>query len=78
MRDRDDIPLETTEGRGAGNGIGDRLVVALALLALLGGALILVGKGLGGERGASASKSPQASAAASGVAEASATPRPTP
>src|SRR5205085_596622 len=38
-----------------------------------------LGKGLGGERGTSASKSPQASAAAaSGVAAASATPSPTP
>ena len=75
MRDRDDIPLETTEGRGTGSGIGDRLVVALAALALLGGVLILVGKGLGGEhRGSSASGSPSASAASSAVAEATATP----
>src|SRR5437588_1483609 len=79
MRDRDDIPLETTEGRGAGSGIGDRLVVVLAALALLGGALILVGKGLSGEhRGSSANGSPSASAAASAVAEASAAPSPTP
>ena len=79
MRDRDDIPLETTEGRGGRSGIGDRLVVGLAALALLGGVFILVGKGLGGERrDPSVSGSPRASATASGVAAASVTPNPSP
>jgi hypothetical protein len=74
MRDRDDIPLETAEGPGSGGGIGDRLVVALAALALLGGVLILVGKGLGADRHPSASSSPHPSSAASGIAQASPTP----
>ena len=79
MRDRDDIPLETTEGRGGGSGMGDRLVVGLAALALIGGVLILVGKGLGGERrDPSASGSARASATPSGVAQGSATPNPSP
>jgi hypothetical protein len=77
MRDRDDIPVETTAGRDGGSGMGDRLVVGLAALALLGGALILVGKGLSGEsRGQSASGWPDATASA--LAAASSTPKPTP
>jgi len=79
MRDRDDIPLETSEGRGGGGGMGDRLVVGLAALALLGGVLILVGKGLGGDsRGASASGSPRETTGTSGLAGSTATPSPTP
>jgi hypothetical protein len=79
MRDRDDIPLETSEGRSGGSGMGDRLVVGLAALALLGAVLILVGKGLGGDsRGPLASGSPRESSGVSGVADTSATPNPTP
>ena len=66
MRDRDDIPVETSDGDRGGGGMGDRLVVGLAALALLGGALILAGKGLGGEKGsASASGSPSGGPSAS-------------
>jgi hypothetical protein len=78
MHDRDDIPVETTEGSRGGNGMGDRLVVGLAAVALLGGALIVAAKGLGGNSGiSSASRSPASTASASGSATSSSGPNPT-
>ena len=79
MGDRDDIPLETSEGRGGGSGMGDRLVVGLAALALLSAVLILVGKGLAGDsRDPSASGSPRETSSVPGLANATSTPNPTP
>src|SRR5256885_11661012 len=79
MRDRDDIPVETSAGDRGGGGMGDRLVVGLAALALLGGALILAGKGLGGDPGrASASGSPSGAPGTSGTPTTTASASPTP
>jgi len=74
MPDRDEIPVETTEGRHGGSGMGDRLLVGLAGLALVSGILIVAGKGLNGQPDtASHSGAPSATpfAGATGTPEAS-------
>jgi hypothetical protein len=72
----EDIPLETTEGRRPAGAAGDRMMVGLAALALLGGALIAVGNFLPDAEGP---QTGDASSQASPSAEASSsrTPRPT-
>ena len=44
MTDRIEFPLETSEGRRGPGSAGDRLMVAITVIALLGGAGILAGK----------------------------------
>jgi hypothetical protein len=72
MTDRIQIPLETSEGRRGPGSAGDRLMVGIALIALLGGVGILAGKMLDrSDAVALSSGSPTASIEAS-------TPAPTP
>lgn len=44
MTDRYEIPLETTEGQRGPGSFGDRLIVGVAIIALLGGVFIVAGK----------------------------------
>ena len=75
MNDRDEQPpelsIETTEGHRRGGGPADRLILAIAALALLGGVGIVVGKGL-------ASNGNLPSPAVTATAIAAATPSPSP
>jgi hypothetical protein len=75
MNDRAEPPVETSEGHRGGSPVTDRLVVGLAALALLGGGLILLGRGLGDKNSASSSGSPESSSAVSSGR--SSTPTPT-
>ena len=83
MNEIEEIPLETTEGTRPRSNAGDRLVVGLAALALLGG-LLIAGANLLGSLSdgqvASSSGAPGSSAAASVAAtpRPSRTPRPSP
>ena len=75
MFDPEDLPLTTTEGRRPASTAGDRMMVGLAALALVGGALIAIGKVLPqGE----APQTSEATATAEPTVAASRTPRPTP
>ena len=75
MIDPDQVPLSTSEGRRPSSTAGDRMMVGLAALALIGGVLIAVSRVLPEqtEQTSQASATPIPS-----VAEASRTPRPTP
>ena len=44
MYDIEDVPVQTSEGLRPQSAAGDRLMVGLAALALLGGALIFVSR----------------------------------
>lgn len=75
MSDIDEIPVESVSGRRPGTATGDRLVVGLAVLALLGGLFIAASNVLGPLMAdPSAARSPGPSTAASD--EAGRTPRP--
>ncbi|MGZ6372327.1 MAG: hypothetical protein ACXWL8_02920, partial [Candidatus Limnocylindria bacterium] len=66
MTDRPEIPIETTEGQRGSGSFGDRLMVGVALIALLGGVFIVAGKALNrSDPVAVASASPRVSAVAS-------------
>ena len=75
MFDPDEIPLSTAEGRRPASTSGDRLMVGLAIIALLGGVLIAIGRLL-------PEAPPQTSQATAtpveSVIPASRTPRPSP
>lgn len=73
MTDRLDIPVETTEGWRPDPSRGERVMVALAALALLGGALIIGGNVLRGDDGVSL-----ASGSPGETTSATPTPLPTP
>jgi hypothetical protein len=55
-----DVSIETGQGRSSSSGIGDRLVLGIAVLALLGGVFIIGGKVVGDRLTAAASVSPSA------------------
>lgn len=69
MTDHDDFRLEPTEGQRTGGPPGDRLIVGLALFALVAGLLIALGN-LFGQRGGINSGSPTPSPSASSTAAA--------
>lgn len=76
MTDRIDFPFETSEGRRGPGSAGDRLMVAIAIIALLGGAGILAGKVLDhSDAAALSSAAPRATPFVRAVAP---TPIPTP
>jgi hypothetical protein len=64
MTDHDDFRLEPTEGQRTGGPPGDRLIVGLALFALVAGLLIALGN-LVGQRAGTSSGSPTPSPSAS-------------
>ena len=74
--DRDDFSIDTTEGQRPGGSFGDRLLIAVAGLALLGGALVAIGNVLPrAPEAVRASANPDAIASATPSERA--TPRPT-
>jgi len=76
LNDIEEIPVETVGGTRPSTAVGDRLMIGLAALALLGGLLIAAGNVLGGLfDDAVAVESPTTSSAATPDREA--TPRPT-
>lgn len=76
MDDIEEIPVETTAGHRPDSTVGDRMLIGLAAMALLGGALIAISNLLANlSDDAVAATSPTAAATSS--AEPSRTPRPT-
>ena len=77
MQDIDDLPVETVAGERPKSAIGDRLLIGLAALALLGGVLIAGANFLAGFLPASAAE-PSGTPAATVNADPTRTPRPSP
>ena len=57
MNDRDEIPIQTSEGQRSRSAVGERAMVVV-VICLLGAAVILVGKYGGDPEGAGASGGP--------------------